>query len=530
MGCVTVKLNEDLPGRNLSEILMFSWCSKCQQMTPSVAMQPDTWCLSFGKYLEMRFHGHAYRRRCLDSNEKDPTATATTCNHSLHRDYVHYFSYNGIVASFSYTPIDVWEISLPSLIVGMETKLIVESTSQVEEMREFSARGYDVYANIYDKLAQLSSDGEFPMLNNLKRSVNNEQLVFREKVGAVQALLAQNSFDFYEMNDAFLVVKRILAENIEMWNQRLNEAAARSRTISANAKQEVTLSALQQQPQTPPVDAGTICTEDLRPESGEITNSDYNDYSRELSSDSDAGKAQLDSPSGSAAASGDRETKSADKKSVITRLRSVYKHSPITLQSPLPSAEHYSMSLGLIPVLVHEHDFSSVIAHSLATHDYKKTLDHLQFCKPNDSATNTDAEEKETSTPKENDKERKTHINTTFTDAGVQFSCRIYFARDFDLLRSKFLRLSGAETSGDDVRSTTTTTNFDRMPSNNSLSANSDEDGDDQQKRDTERIRLAFARSLSKSVQWEARGGKSGSKFCKTMGELTHMLCVAFIR
>lgn len=31
-------------------------------------------------------------------------------------------------------------------------------------------------------------------------------------------------------------------------------------------------------------------------------------------------------------------------------------------------------------------------------------------------------------------------------------------------------------------------------------------------------VRCAFARSLSKSAQWKARGGKSGSKFCKTLG------------
>jgi len=35
-----------------------------------------------------------------------------------------------------------------------------------------------------------------------------------------------------------------------------------------------------------------------------------------------------------------------------------------------------------------------------------------------------------------------------------------------------------------------------------------------------EDARIALARSLCKSVQWEARGGKSGSRFCKTLGKL----------
>lgn len=42
--------------------------SKCQQMTPRVAIQRYTWCLSFGKYLEMWFHTDAYRRRRLETS------------------------------------------------------------------------------------------------------------------------------------------------------------------------------------------------------------------------------------------------------------------------------------------------------------------------------------------------------------------------------------------------------------------------------------------------------------------------------
>lgn len=549
MGCVTVKLTEDLQGKNLSQILMFSWCSKCQQMTPSVAMQQDTWCLSFGKYLEMRFHSHAYRRRRLETSEKDAKIdtrngnAATACDHSVHRDYVHYFSYNGVVATFSYAPIEVWEISLPPLIVGVESTLRIESSLHSDETKEFSARGYDVYAAVYDRLAQLSSDAEFPMLNNLKRLVNSEQLMFREKVSVVQALLSKKSVDWYALNDAFLLAKRVLAENIEMWNHRLTEAAIQSRTIYANTKQEAAPPAPQPPQQIPPqtqsIDAGTICTEDLRPDSGEVTNFDYNEYSREISSESDTGKVQLDSPSGSTVT--DRETKLSDKKSVKTRLRDLLpsdKHSQITLPSPLPPNEHYSLAFGHIPVLVHDQDLSSVIAYSLATFDYKKILHNLQFCNPNDSATNTDVDEKDataTANHKESEKERKTkaHVEIVFQDTNAQFACKIYFARDFDLLRSKFLQLSdhGVDVDARQDDSRSTTKDFERMPSNNSLSVNStdsmrnDEDADDQQKQETERIRIAFARSLSKSIRWEARGGKSGSKFCKTMGTFFEALC-----
>lgn len=89
---MTVKLNEDV--QKHKQITMFSWCSKCQLVSKSVTMQNDTYCLSFGKYLELRFHGHAYRCRDLKCDETDSKSPKTynECTHSLHRDHVQYFS------------------------------------------------------------------------------------------------------------------------------------------------------------------------------------------------------------------------------------------------------------------------------------------------------------------------------------------------------------------------------------------------------------------------------------------------------
>lgn len=42
MGCVQVKLTEDLTTPNTGQILMTSWCSICHEMTPSVPMSKDT--------------------------------------------------------------------------------------------------------------------------------------------------------------------------------------------------------------------------------------------------------------------------------------------------------------------------------------------------------------------------------------------------------------------------------------------------------------------------------------------------------
>lgn len=77
----------------------------------------------------------------------------------------------------------------------------------------------------------------------------------------------------------------------------------------------------------------------------------------------------------------------------------------------------------------------------------------------------------------ETDEDRKAikqqnYIEVQFNDATTNFFCRIYFAAQFAALRGNVLPCG--------------------------------EDG--------------FTRSLSRSVQWAARGGKSGSAFCKTKG------------
>lgn len=556
MGCVTVKLNEDRGARNLSQILMWSWCSKCQEMTPNVAMQKDTWCLSFGKYLEMRFHNHAYRRRCLDTKEAEQCdadgGNNAVCTHSLHRDYVQNFSFNGIVATFSYTPIDVWEINLPSLIVTVETTQMAEPASYIEEVKAFSSRGYEVYATIYDKLAQMSSDMEIPMLGNLKRMLNAEQLIFREKIGMVQTLLTEKLVNKYDINDAMQLAKRTLADNIEMWGQRLTEASNQSRAIHATGNKPELAINTQLQPQTQSqIDAGTICTEDLRSDSDSpnTCNADTHEpfYNREVSTDSDNSNQKVSVPDATPNVTVEKEQKTPSQRSVKTILRDLLpseKNVQHVLQSPIPSNEHCQLPAGHIPVLVNDHDISSVIAYSLASYEYKKILENLNYPdiprKSYDSSTDLDDREPSTVNHKEaeKDKKAKSYIEIHFQDSTAQFSCRIYFARDFDLMRSKFLRFSES-TDGDVLNAGRRHTDsesearlgkdFDRKSSSASLnlyaeSPKCESDADAIQKKETERVRMAFARSLSKSVRWEARGGKSGSKFCKTLGK--HFLLI----
>lgn len=70
------------------------------------------------------------------------------------------------------------------------------------------------------------------------------------------------------------------------------------------------------------------------------------------------------------------------------------------------------------------------------------------------------------------------HIEVQFSDSTANFFCRVYFAEQFLLLRQLVFP-----------------------------------DGEE-----------SYARSLSRCVHWAARGGKSGSTFCKTKGKIILVL------
>lgn len=570
MGCVTVKLNEE--DQKHKQITMCSWCSKCKETSKSVKMQTDTYCMSFGKYMELRFHGHAYRCRDLKRDETDLIASNTEtsagnmfCSHSLHRDHVQYFSYNGIVASLSYAPVEVWEISLPALKIDLKIYKTNDAvTLYTDEIKSFGARGYDVFAAIYDRLAQLLS--EFPQLNLLKRTLNDDQLAFREKVRNAEAILRDSSpVNSYEIGDAIFLMKKSLADYIEAWTQRLADASVQYRAICASATKSDSTATVTVTPTATPttmalatsaaatpttsasgvlqesqsIDSGTICTEDFRsdPESP-IDQSKSNVFvSREVSVDSENSIQQksadgINSSPAQANQVTERDAKtstSSDKKSMKTILRDFLpSEKPAQpLPSPIPTGENFSLPIGTVPIMVHDQDFSSVIAYSLSSNDYKRKLDSLSCSdiqrKAGDaSATdNEDAASSSSTGTKESEKEKKSkvsqsHIEMNFQDSmtGTQFTCKVYFARDFDLMRCKVLSLTESLDENEKIP-------YYRKHANSESGNIADEKYDESHRKESDKVRAAFIRSLSKSVRWEARGGKSGSKFCKTMGELS---------
>lgn len=77
---------------NLSLSLLLT-ASPHPQSTPLVNMSEDSLCLSFAKFLELKFYGSSYTMCCHGDKP-------TTCTHNLHSQYTQYFYTHKRVAIF----------------------------------------------------------------------------------------------------------------------------------------------------------------------------------------------------------------------------------------------------------------------------------------------------------------------------------------------------------------------------------------------------------------------------------------------
>lgn len=429
-------------------------------------MSNDTWCMSFAKFLELKFHGHSYTRRNIEDNE-----ITSHCQHSVHRDHIQYFSSNGVIVSFIFAPVEIWEIKQPELTLQLKSPELIDKKVYGEKIKSFSVKGYEVYAKIHEKLAYLSTDVESPMLASLKKVVHRDQLIFKHRVEVVYTLLGSNEVYSTEINDAMLMMHKELADSIELWGPRLNEATIQSKFT-------------QKSDSAHPVEAL------------EEADDDINDLELDLDSDM-----MTKSADGLHVDKKEKIDKKMIKRLLSNLLPSSSDQNPLV--SPFSPNEHFTIPTGQFPILVHDQDLSSIIAYSLMSYDYKKSLENL-IAPPIDSAANNspslkrrnqsqasvETDEKDGLTSKEPPDKKKqgsNHVEIHVIDSTTQFTCKVYFAKEFDDLRSRCLKHKPLT-----------------------------EDNQDGFRMLIDETRKSYARSLSQSQTWEARGGKSGSKFSKT--------------
>lgn len=584
-GCVQIILKEldsPVPGYQHT-ILTYSWCRMCKQVTPVVPLSSDSWSMSFAKYLELRFYGHQYTRR----------ANAEPCGHSIHHDYHQYFSYNQMVASFSYSPIRLLEVCVPHPKIYIKRQVPLKVT-MLQDLKDFSQKVSQVYIAVDERLTSLKTDTfsktREEKMEDLFAQKEMEEVEFRNWIEKIQARMLSSSLDtpqqLQSASESLIAKKQGLCEMLQAWNNRLQDLFQQEKG--------------RKRPSVPPSpgrlrqgEESKISSMDASPRnvSPALQNGEKEDrFLTTLSSQSSTSSSLLQLPTppevvsdqltggtmfASALAEADTASSSEDvfdghllgsmdsqvkekstMKAILANLLPGNSYNPIP--SPFEPDKHYLMyEHERVPIAVCEKEPSSIIAFALSCKEYRNALDELskaslknnteeglqsnsmtesrvknsspvRLPEPNVGQSNqtTEAEQpkkpygvlsffrgtggkspdlssqkKETlrgadsayyqvgQTGKEGaenqgaeaqdegdggDAQKKQlanpHVELQFSDANAKFYCRIYYAGEFHKMREVIL-------------------------------GSSEED---------------FIRSLSHSLPWQARGGKSGAAFYVT--------------
>ncbi|XP_045431516.1 1-phosphatidylinositol 3-phosphate 5-kinase isoform X9 [Pipistrellus kuhlii] len=525
-GCVQIILKEldaPVPGYQHT-ILTYSWCRVCKQVTPVVALSNESWSMSFAKYLELRFYGHQYTRR----------ANAEPCGHSIHHDYHQYFSYNQMVASFSYSPIRLLEVCvpLPKVFIKRQAPLKV---SLLQDLKDFFQKVSQVYLAIDERLASLKTDTfsktREEKMEDIFAQKEMEEGEFKNWIEKVQARLMSPSADapqqLQSVFESLIAKKQSLCEVLQAWNSRLQDLFQQEKG--------------RKRPSVPPSpgrlrqgEESKISTVDAPPRnvSPGLPNGEKEDrFLSNLSSQGSTSSAHLQlptppevlpEPTGAGPPEPDSASVSEDvfdghllgstdsqvkekstMKAIFANLLPGNSYNPIPF--PFDPDKHYLMyEHERVPIAVCEKEPSSIIAFALSCKEYRNALEELAKVSPRSSAeegsptaSTLDSRPKSSSPirlpessggqtnrtaeaeppPNEVDggdtqKKQLTnpHVELQFSDANAKFYCRLYYAGEFHKMREVIL-------------------------------GSSEED---------------FIRSLSHSSPWQARGGKSGAAFYAT--------------
>ncbi|XP_015416617.1 PREDICTED: 1-phosphatidylinositol 3-phosphate 5-kinase isoform X7 [Myotis davidii] len=407
-GCVQIILKEldsPVPGYQHT-ILTYSWCRICKQVTPVVALSNESWSMSFAKYLELRFYGHQYTRR----------ANAEPCGHSIHHDYHQYFSYNQMVASFSYSPIRLLEVCvpLPKVFIKRQAPLKV---SLLQDLKDFFQKVSQVYLAIDERLASLKTDTfsktREEKMEDIFAQKEMEEGEFKNWIEKVQARLMSSSVDapqqLQAVFESLIAKKQSLCEVLQAWNSRLQDLFQQEKG--------------RKRPSVPPSpgrlrqgEESKISTVDAPPRnvSPGLPNGEKEDrFLSNLSSQSSTssvhlqlptppeampepaggGPPELDSASvsedvfdGHLLGSTDSQVKEkSTMKAIFANLLPGNSYNPIPF--PFDPDKHYLMyEHERVPIAVCEKEPSSIIAFALSCKEYRNALEELSKVSPRSSA------------------------------------------------------------------------------------------------------------------------------------------------
>ncbi|XP_005999773.1 1-phosphatidylinositol 3-phosphate 5-kinase [Latimeria chalumnae] len=442
-GCVQIVLKEldsPVPGYQHT-ILTYSWCRLCKQVTPVVPLSNDSWSMSFAKYLELRFYGHQYTRR----------ANAEPCGHSIHHDYHQYFSYNQMVASFSYTSVRLLEVCLPPQQIYVRHQM-PGKVSILQDLKDFLQKVSQVYIAIDERLTSLKTDTfsktREEKMEDFFAQKEMEEVELRNWIEKLQARLLSSAMDNLQQQqsvaESIIGKKQNLCELLQAWNNRLQDLFQQekgrkrpsvpaspgrlrqtdeSKTTAMDASPRNISPALQNGEKddrvlTPIVQSTAGSSQLQLPSPPEIVTEQFSTGPSfpviPCANEQDAAAVTEDAFEGHLMGSTDSQVKEkSTMKAIFATLLPGNSYTPIPL--PFDPDKHYLMyEHERVPITVCEREPSSIISFALSCKEYKNALEELSKASlKNTSDEGLQQNSTSDSRPKISSPARQTEINAS---------------------------------------------------------------------------------------------------------------------
>ncbi|KAJ3019368.1 UNVERIFIED_CONTAM: 1-phosphatidylinositol-3-phosphate 5-kinase [Siphonaria sp. JEL0065] len=211
-------------------IQMWTYCNHCKARTPTATLSPESWNYSFGKFLELVFY-------------MQPTIPADLpyCNHDIHRDHIRFFAYKKFVVRFEFEPLELLEVSVPTMKVQTSLEVCLRLKSHdYESRRNQIIKFYDSVVSRIKHFSQeiLPPQDKKTLLfkdfsNGLSKRASSEKKAMLQQL---QHLFTQSSdMDSLALN----AVLHSLYENVGKWENDFSMLARSFFTVDVTASSKV---------------------------------------------------------------------------------------------------------------------------------------------------------------------------------------------------------------------------------------------------------------------------------------------------
>ncbi|KAJ2943563.1 hypothetical protein O0L34_g16672 [Tuta absoluta] len=433
--CITITCNtvghsnvDKIKEEQSTQVMFWSRCDICGAVGRATRLSRTSLSLSLAQYVRLRCLAPRYVR---------------ACSHPLHA-HKHAFVQRLTTACFRYSKIQTFDIKLPPEIIHTKYDTKQMRDALLSQMNDLMPKGHETFSGVSDPEAEKEYQAFKQHMEQIHIALTSSHLQEQASLAAVVRSL-------WTVSDRIIAGEKMLRDAQDKWSSPLTKPA---------------------KPQ---------------PENIVEEKSDIEDSS-EIGSDGttyvfgDSGSKELEREHGGT----EEDEEKGDKKTVRQILTQL-----LSNNSSNSNQSGMIISTGLIPIVVMAGEIGSVIAATLASVTYQRTL-RSQLQAP------------ENEEEREGGKKNSEHIEVLLKDGLL---CRVYYGPQFQKLRHMLLApLDNNPHIADEFATKTADVRTEKC-------CQDDRDKDTKILCDIEE---GFIRSLAYCVPWAAKGGKSGSTFCKT--------------